>query len=127
MKTKVINTNKRGWAMLTIVHEGRSETRHCRIIDGRYQGYVLDADKNVLREMEALSRQASAALRTGGIASEPYTANLFCLYDEGDTAASYGAHMKAELRRARDIGQRQHDEAAKMHAEQEAKRGKKAA
>lgn len=124
MKTRVISQNKRGWAMITIVHDGRSETRHCRMIGESFQGYVLDDDKARLQELEALSRQTSVALRTGGTHSEPYTASLFCLYAKGDTEAQYNAHIKAEWRRARDIATRQHDEATAMHAKQEALRAK---
>lgn len=126
MNVTVISKSKRG-AMITIVHDGISETRHCRTLTDGFQGFMLDADKTRLLAMEMLSRQTSVALRTGGVISEPYIANLFCVYQKGDTSAKYAAMVMAETMRARAIFGRQKDEVARLHAEQEARRAKEQA
>lgn len=122
MKVTIIHQNKRGNAMLTIVHDGISETRHCTPNGNeRWRGHWLDTDKRVLQLLQAGSEEASRQLRRFKIGMERYTMPDFCNYKQGEFEAPYTDQLGRELRKANQIIREQQTALAIKEAEETAK------
>lgn len=119
MIAKVINQNaKRGTAMLTIVHEGRSYTRHCVATSNGWQGYVLDKDRAALSLQEQAWAQNEARLRslgsTGGIV---YAPKFMCAWTEGTCQEEYAKHIADDRSYWRSVIDYQQEALVKAEAE----------
>lgn len=129
MKVTVRSTSKKDTrAMLTIVHDGHSETRHCHKSGSGWNGWLLDRDKQKLQMLEVSSAELVHQIRMVGAVSKLYNANLLHLYQGGSTAnESYKAHVQHEQHRAKQIIEKQRGElliAEIKHAEREAEKAK---
>lgn len=87
--------------MITIVHDGISETRHCRDITLR--GWLLDADKERLQLEAVASLRRMATLIPLGVIAPRFQPELFFDYFGPRVEARYHHHIAAELKRAREI------------------------
>lgn len=92
--------------MLTIVHDGISETRHCAPVGDKWQGFVLDADRRTFSYYEYQSGDLTHRLSKLHVTMKPYQANVLYKYTIGDDDG-YAAHVKHEHMRAQVFLQQQ--------------------
>lgn len=124
MKLRVISENKRrGTVMITIVHDGRSYTRHCKRAPGGFVGHLLDRERAILQIKQAASEVICAHLKMGGISVSPYVPHLLVTYpdssDSEEIIAAYRKHLEAEDRRALEVGKRMEEAQAIVELRQE--------